>query len=76
MSLIALPTWAGYWACCPDYPGLVSPIEGLAGKIGIDATNKIGTETTREWGTVMTMRPEDTAFAETLLKRHFPRGVK
>lgn len=59
-----------------DYLDFASPIEGLAGKIGIDATNKIGTETTREWGTVMKMRPEDTAFAETLLKRHFPGGVK
>lgn len=59
-----------------DYLDFASPLEGLAGKIGIDATNKIGTETTREWGTVMKMRPEDTAFAETLLKRHFPGGVK
>ena len=59
-----------------DYLDFASPLEGLAGKIGIDATNKIGTETTREWGTVMKMHPEDTAFAETLLKRHFPGGVK
>jgi 4-hydroxy-3-polyprenylbenzoate decarboxylase len=59
-----------------DYLDFASPIEGLAGKLGIDATIKIGTETTREWGTVMAMRPEDTAFAEALLQRNFPAGVK
>ena len=58
-----------------DYLDFASPMEGLAGKLGIDATTKIGSETTREWGTVMTMRPEDTAFAEALMKRHFPAGA-
>ncbi|SOB98423.1 3-octaprenyl-4hydroxybenzoate decarboxylase [Rhodobacter sp. JA431] len=59
-----------------DYLDFASPLEGLAGKLGIDATTKIGTETTREWGTVMKMRPEDEAFAEAVLKRQFPGGVK
>lgn len=32
-----------------------SPLEGLGGKIGFDATRKIGTETTREWGARLAM---------------------
>lgn len=55
-----------------DYLDFASPIEGLAGKMGIDATTKIGTETSRDWGQVMAARPEDRAFAEDLLARHFP----
>jgi 4-hydroxy-3-polyprenylbenzoate decarboxylase len=41
-----------------DYLDFASPIAGLAGKFGIDATNKIGNETTREWGRVANMTPE------------------
>ena len=52
-----------------DYLDFASPEEGLAGKIGIDATNKIGAETTREWGAVMQTAPEDAAFAADLLAR-------
>jgi len=33
-----------------DYLDFASPSEGLGGKLGLDATNKIGGETTREWG--------------------------
>ncbi|MBK5945285.1 3-octaprenyl-4-hydroxybenzoate carboxy-lyase [Rhodobacter veldkampii DSM 11550] len=55
-----------------DYLDFASPIEGLAGKIGIDATTKIGTETTREWGKVMKLAPDDTAFADALLARRLP----
>ena len=33
-----------------DYLDFASPVSGLGGKIGLDATNKIGNETTREWG--------------------------
>jgi 4-hydroxy-3-polyprenylbenzoate decarboxylase len=40
-----------------DYLDFASPEAGLGGKLGIDATTKIGTETTREWGRVMTMDP-------------------
>lgn len=32
-----------------------SPLEGLGGKMGLDATNKIGAETSREWGLRLTM---------------------
>jgi 4-hydroxy-3-polyprenylbenzoate decarboxylase len=38
-----------------DYLDFASPKSGLGGKLGIDATNKIGTETSREWGEVLKM---------------------
>ncbi len=51
-----------------DYLDFASPAEGLAGKIGLDATTKIDAETTRDWGTVMSQCPEAEAFAERLLE--------
>lgn len=33
-----------------DYLDFASPVSGLGGKLGIDATNKLDGETTREWG--------------------------
>lgn len=33
-----------------DYLDFASPVSGLGSKMGFDATTKIGTETTREWG--------------------------
>ncbi len=33
-----------------DYLDFASPVSGLGSKIGFDATNKTGGETTREWG--------------------------
>ncbi|MDP2122688.1 MAG: UbiD family decarboxylase [Hoeflea sp.] len=50
-----------------DYLDFASPLEGLAGKIGIDATTKIGTETAREWGREIAMSPEAEAFADRLI---------
>jgi len=44
-----------------DYLDFASPKSGLGGKLGLDATSKIGTETEREWGRVLTMAPEVTA---------------
>ena len=41
-----------------DYLDFASPRAGLGGKLGIDATNKIGPETDREWGRVLAMTPE------------------
>ena len=38
-----------------DYLDFASPEPGLGGKLGIDATNKIGAETHREWGTPLGM---------------------
>jgi 4-hydroxy-3-polyprenylbenzoate decarboxylase len=52
-----------------DYLDFASPREGLAGKLGIDATTKIGAETNREWGRVMQIDPEHEAWAECLLQR-------
>ena len=38
-----------------DYLDFASPISGLGGKMGLDATNKCPGETTREWGTPIVM---------------------
>lgn len=50
-----------------DYLDFASPLEGLAGKLGIDATTKIGTETARDWGREMRLDPAHQARAEALL---------
>jgi 4-hydroxy-3-polyprenylbenzoate decarboxylase len=41
-----------------DYLDFASPSSGLGGKIGLDATNKIPPETSREWGREITMDQE------------------
>ncbi len=41
-----------------DYLDFASPRSGLGGKLGLDATNKIGAETDRDWGRVLEMSPE------------------
>ncbi|WP_312795131.1 UbiD family decarboxylase, partial [Tianweitania sp.] len=38
-----------------DYLDFASPQPGLGGKLGLDATNKIAPETSREWGTPLSM---------------------
>ncbi|MEK8027843.1 UbiD family decarboxylase domain-containing protein [Pseudaquabacterium rugosum] len=38
-----------------DYLDFASPVSGLGGKMGLDATNKWPGETSREWGRVITM---------------------
>ena len=38
-----------------DYLDFASPVSGLGGKMGLDATNKWPGETDREWGRVITM---------------------
>mgnify|MGYP003582670146 FL=1 len=38
-----------------DYLDFASPVSGLGGKMGMDATNKWPGETQREWGTPITM---------------------
>ena len=40
-----------------DYLDFASPISGLGSKMGIDATDKISTEITREWGRVIKPDP-------------------
>ncbi|MBL9060536.1 MAG: UbiD family decarboxylase, partial [Mangrovicoccus sp.] len=51
-----------------DYLDFASPREGLAGKLGIDATTKIGAETARAWGQVMSLDPAHEARAADLLR--------
>ena len=41
-----------------DYLDFASPLDSLGSKMGIDATNKIGSEITREWGTPIEMDKE------------------
>lgn len=41
-----------------DYLDFASPVSGLGGKMGLDATNKWPGETDREWGRPISMDPE------------------
>jgi 4-hydroxy-3-polyprenylbenzoate decarboxylase len=41
-----------------DYLDFASPVSGLGGKVGLDATNKWEGETTREWGKKIHMEQE------------------
>lgn len=41
-----------------DYLDFASPKPGLGGKLGIDATSKIGAETSRDWGRILQMDDE------------------
>ena len=43
-----------------DYLDFASPVSGLGGKMGLDATNKWPGETDREWGRTLSMSPEVT----------------
>ena len=52
-----------------DYLDFASPVSGLGGKLGIDATNKIGSETDREWGRVLAMDPDVVARVDALWPR-------
>jgi 4-hydroxy-3-polyprenylbenzoate decarboxylase len=50
-----------------DYLDFASPVSGLGGKMGLDATNKWPGETQREWGRVITMPQEVSKKAEALI---------
>ncbi len=52
-----------------DYLDFASPLESLGGKLGLDATTKIGAETTREWGRVAKVTPEVRARVDALWPR-------
>ncbi|MDY0745835.1 UbiD family decarboxylase [Paucibacter sp. R3-3] len=54
-----------------DYLDFASPVSGLGGKMGLDATNKWPGETTREWGRAITMPAEVEQRAEQLFERLF-----
>jgi 4-hydroxy-3-polyprenylbenzoate decarboxylase len=49
-----------------DYLDFASPVSGLGSKMGLDATNKLAGETTREWGEPIKMSAEIIARIDTL----------
>ncbi|HEY0853379.1 MAG TPA: UbiD family decarboxylase, partial [Devosia sp.] len=49
-----------------DYLDFASPLPGLGGKMGIDATSKIGSETVREWGRPLAMSQDVIARVDAL----------
>ncbi|MFQ0814602.1 3-octaprenyl-4-hydroxybenzoate carboxy-lyase [Brucella anthropi] len=49
-----------------DYLDFASPRSGLGGKLGLDATNKTGAETDREWGTVLKMSDDVIANVDAM----------
>ncbi|NML14356.1 4-hydroxy-3-polyprenylbenzoate decarboxylase [Azohydromonas caseinilytica] len=55
-----------------DYLDFASPVSGLGGKMGLDATNKWPGETDREWGRTITMEPAVQARMDELFKRLMP----
>lgn len=54
-----------------DYLDFASPVSGLGGKMGLDATNKWPGETNREWGRGIVMTPEVQARADQLFDTLF-----
>ncbi len=54
-----------------DYLDFASPVSGLGGKMGLDATNKWPGETSREWGRGISLPAEVTARAEALFNKIF-----
>ena len=59
-----------------DYLDFASPISGLGGKMGLDATNKWPGETSREWGRTITMPTEVTQRMDTLIEKILPNLKK
>jgi 4-hydroxy-3-polyprenylbenzoate decarboxylase len=54
-----------------DYLDFASPVSGLGGKLGLDATNKWPGETDREWGRTISMDPGVEARMQDLWQRVF-----
>jgi 4-hydroxy-3-polyprenylbenzoate decarboxylase len=52
-----------------DYLDFASPVSGLGGKIGFDATNKWPGETTREWGRPIERDPATVARVDAIWNR-------
>jgi 4-hydroxy-3-polyprenylbenzoate decarboxylase len=52
-----------------DYLDFASPVSGLGGKMGLDATNKWPGETTREWGRTIRMDADVEARVQALVDR-------
>jgi len=51
-----------------DYLDFASPAPGLGGKMGIDATNKISSETNRTWGRTVEMDKKTTEWVEQIAR--------
>jgi 4-hydroxy-3-polyprenylbenzoate decarboxylase len=51
-----------------DYLDFASPVSGLGGKMGLDATNKMAGETAREWGRPIAMDPAVKARVDAMWK--------
>ncbi|BCL75705.1 3-octaprenyl-4-hydroxybenzoate carboxy-lyase [Jeongeupia sp. HS-3] len=49
-----------------DYLDFASPVSGLGGKMGLDATNKWPGETSREWGRVIARQPDVVARVDAI----------
>jgi 4-hydroxy-3-polyprenylbenzoate decarboxylase len=56
-----------------DYLDFASPVSGLGGKIGLDATNKWPGETSREWGRAIAMDAQVSQRMNALLQRLLPQ---
>jgi 4-hydroxy-3-polyprenylbenzoate decarboxylase len=52
-----------------DYLDFASPVSGLGGKMGLDATNKWPGETTREWGRTITLPDDVRSRMDPLIER-------
>ena len=52
-----------------DYLDFASPVSGLGGKVGLDATNKWPGETSREWGRPIAMNAQVTQRMAGLVQR-------
>jgi 4-hydroxy-3-polyprenylbenzoate decarboxylase len=52
-----------------DYLDFASPVSGLGGKVGLDATNKWPGETVREWGRPIAMDAQVTQRVFGLVER-------
>jgi 4-hydroxy-3-polyprenylbenzoate decarboxylase len=58
-----------------DYLDFASPVSGLGGKMGLDATNKWPGETSREWGRPIVMAPDVQARMDSLYRDLFAAGA-
>jgi 4-hydroxy-3-polyprenylbenzoate decarboxylase len=54
-----------------DYLDFASPVSGLGSKMGIDATNKFGGETNRQWGKIITQDEKVTEIVDKLYSSIF-----
>ena len=59
-----------------DQLDFASPLEGLGGKIGFDATRKIGAEISREWGVKLGMDAVVERRVEERWREFFPGGAE